>query len=118
MNREIEIYDYLRTVQSDHASLTCMRALSDRFEINSTGEERYNNAHTCLVLPPFVMSVDQLISRLPGGVLTSHLLKACLRNLLAALDFLHTEAHIIHTDIRPKNILLGIEDYSILSFLE
>lgn len=41
-----------------------------------------------------------------------------MRNILAALDFLHTEAQIIHTDLQPNNMLLGIKDDSILSRFE
>ncbi|KAE8334014.1 kinase-like domain-containing protein [Aspergillus sergii] len=33
-------------------------------------------------------------------------LKPCIRQLLVVLDFLHSIAHIIHTDIQLKNLLL------------
>ncbi|RDL30360.1 uncharacterized protein BP5553_10238 [Venustampulla echinocandica] len=46
------------------------------------------------------------------------MVRTTLRNILAALDFLHTEARVIHTDIQPNNILLGIKDDSILSKFE
>ncbi|KAF2215355.1 hypothetical protein CERZMDRAFT_110054 [Cercospora zeae-maydis SCOH1-5] len=35
-----------------------------------------------------------------------------------ALDFLHTEAGIIHTDLQPNNIILGMHDNSILAEFE
>ncbi|KAJ5933241.1 hypothetical protein N7516_007730 [Penicillium verrucosum] len=41
-----------------------------------------------------------------------------LLHTLLALDYLHTEVGIIHTDIQEKNIMLGIDDISILADFE
>ncbi|PWY64201.1 kinase-like protein [Aspergillus eucalypticola CBS 122712] len=53
--------------------------------------------HTCLVHPPLGISLDQLMPLLPGKVMSSSMVRTTMRNILAALDFLHTEAHVIHT---------------------
>lgn len=53
--------------------------------------------HTCLVHPPLGISLDQLTSLLPGKVMSSSMVRTTMRNILAALDFLHTEAQVIHT---------------------
>lgn len=34
----------------------------------------------------------------------------CNRQVLKALKYLHEKCHIIHTDIKPENILLCIDD--------
>ncbi|KAK6829201.1 hypothetical protein RU639_003195 [Aspergillus parasiticus] len=34
--------------------------------------------------------------------------------ILHGLDYLHSECHIIHTDLKPDNIMVKIEDQSIL----
>ncbi|GIJ81647.1 hypothetical protein Asppvi_000146 [Aspergillus pseudoviridinutans] len=55
---------------------------------------------------------------LAAKVLPEKILKLTLSHVLLALDFLHTEAGIVHTDIQEKNIMLGIEDNSILADFE
>ncbi|CAG7916448.1 unnamed protein product [Penicillium olsonii] len=113
--QEIEIYNHLRAIQSDHAGQTCLRPLIDIFHIHSPDG---NSDHTCLVHPPLGISLDQLTQLLPGGVMSSAMVRTTIRNVLAALDFLHTEALVIHTDLQPNNILLGIKDNSVLSKFE
>ena len=39
-----------------------------------------------------------------------------LRRLFYALDFLHTECHVAHTDIKEANILLGADDSVLKAF--
>ncbi|RDW64490.1 uncharacterized protein DSM5745_09901 [Aspergillus mulundensis] len=115
VTQEIEIYNHLNTVQSDHAGRSCLRPLLEVFQTQSPDRQR---VHTCLVHPPLGISLHQLTSLLPRGVMSSAIVRTTIRNVLAALDFLHTEAGVIHTDLQPNNILLGIKDESILSNIE
>lgn len=94
MTREIEIYDHLKSLQSDHAGQLCLRPLCEVFQVQSPDGQ---STHTCLVHPPLGISLDQLSPLLPNGVMSSGVLRVTMRNVLAALDFLHTEAHVIHT---------------------
>ncbi|OJJ45156.1 hypothetical protein ASPZODRAFT_100384 [Penicilliopsis zonata CBS 506.65] len=112
---EVEIYHHLQTIQSDHAGQTCLRPLIDVFQARSPNGD---SLHTCLVHPPLGISLSQLTRLLPGKVMSSAMVRTTIRNVLAALDFLHTEAQVIHTDLQPNNILLGIKDDSTLSQFE
>ncbi|PYH94469.1 kinase-like protein [Aspergillus ellipticus CBS 707.79] len=112
---EIEIYNHLRTIQSNHAGQSCLRPLIGDFQ---TQNPDGHGLHHCLVHSPLGISLDQLMSLLPGRVMSSAMVRTTIRNILAALDFLHTEARVIHTDLQPSNILLGIKDDSILSRFE
>lgn len=94
MTQEIEIYNHLRAIQSDHAGQTCLRPLIEIFDIHSPDG---NRVHNCLVHPPLGISLDQLTQLLPDGVMSSAMIRTTIRNVLAALDFLHTEAQVIHT---------------------
>ncbi|KAJ5352948.1 hypothetical protein N7452_001922 [Penicillium brevicompactum] len=113
--REINVYDHLRTIKSSHAGQLCLRPLIEAFQTPSPDG---HGTHDCLVHPPLGISLDQLTSLLPDGVMSSAMIRTTIRNILAALDFLHTEARVIHTDLQPNNILLGIKDDSILSQFE
>ncbi|KAE8401792.1 kinase-like domain-containing protein [Aspergillus pseudonomiae] len=115
VTREIEIYNHLSTIQSTHAGQSCLRPLIEIFQAQNPGRE---GVHTCLVHPPLGISLDQLTRLLPDRVMSSAMVRTTIRNILAALDFLHTDARIIHTDLQPNNILLGIKDNSILSEFE
>ncbi|KAF3385025.1 hypothetical protein F1880_001841 [Penicillium rolfsii] len=68
----------------------------------------------CLVHPPLAMSICELRHRTSEKVLPEDLLKPVLIHVLLAIDFLHTEAKIVHTDIQENNIMLSVEDESIL----
>ncbi|KAJ5102215.1 hypothetical protein NUU61_004437 [Penicillium alfredii] len=89
INKELEVCTHFSTVQSDHAVQSCLRPLGDHFEIKDPGE---HNIYTCLVHRPLGISLDELIPLLPDKVMNSEIVRMTIRNILAALDFLHTEA--------------------------
>ncbi|KAE8152754.1 protein kinase [Aspergillus avenaceus] len=109
--REKEVYDHLRNVKSSHTGSMFVRRALDGFQISSA-ENSYS--YQCLVHPPLAMSICELRHRTIEKVLPENLLKPTLIHILLALDFLHTEAEIVHTDIQENNIMLSVEDESIL----
>ncbi|CCM06511.1 uncharacterized protein FIBRA_08782 [Fibroporia radiculosa] len=54
----------------------------------------------------------------PGHQLPEECVKSILIRVLYALDFLHSKAKVIHTDLHPKNILVASGDKTIFSDLE
>ncbi|KAL4890117.1 protein kinase [Aspergillus ambiguus] len=108
---ETEVYKHLRNVKSSHIGSVLVRRAIDDFQIRST-DNMYS--YQCLVHPPLAMSLCELRNRAIGKVLPEDLLKPTLIHLLLALDFLHAEAKIVHTDIQENNIMLSVEDESIL----
>ncbi|CAG8122773.1 unnamed protein product [Penicillium salamii] len=92
--REIEVYNHLKTIKSSHAGQSCLRPLIEVFHAQSPDG---HGTHNCLVHPPLGISLNQLTSLLPDGVMSSAMVRTTMRNILAALDFLHTEAGVIHT---------------------
>lgn len=81
------------------------------------------------------MSLYEFRTHLRAKVLPRAMVKLTLVHLLLALDYLHTEAGIVHTgiikhspslgisskqnsDIQEKNIMMAIEDMSILTDFE
>ncbi|OJZ81013.1 hypothetical protein ASPFODRAFT_65521 [Aspergillus luchuensis CBS 106.47] len=102
VSQEIEIYSHLKTIQSDHAGQSCLRSLIETFQVRNP--DGHSN-HTCLVHPPLGISLDQLTPLLPGKVMSSSMVRTTMRNILAALDFLHTETQVIHTGPVPRKSL-------------
>ncbi|KIW47758.1 hypothetical protein, variant 2 [Exophiala oligosperma] len=50
--------------------------------------------------------------------LTEELLRQVLSCVLRAIDYLHSECHLVHTDIKASNIMLGLDDDSVLQAFE
>ncbi|RAK71838.1 putative protein kinase [Aspergillus fijiensis CBS 313.89] len=57
-----------------------------------------HGCHACLVHEPLGMTADFLARMAPRNEKTLDFMKPAIRQLLVALDFLHSECHIIHTD--------------------
>ncbi|KAJ5682377.1 protein kinase [Penicillium macrosclerotiorum] len=116
--REREVYKYLRNVKSRHTGFVLVRRAIDDFQISSA-DNTYS--YQCLVHPPLAMSLCELRNRVTEKVLPEDLLKPTLIHILLAVDFLHTEAKIVHTeffnqilDMQENNAMLTMEDDSIL----
>lgn len=94
--REKQVYEHLRNTKSSHTGSLLVRRAIDDFEISCANN---NYSYQCLVHPPLAMSLCELRNRTIEKLLPEDLLKPILIHILLALDFLHTEAKIVHTGI-------------------
>ncbi|KAK0111542.1 hypothetical protein ONS95_001895 [Cadophora gregata] len=92
-----------------HSGFSFVRTMLDSFKV--LGQE---GPHLCLVYEPMREPLWLFQRRWENGKLPPALVKVYTRFLLQGLDYLHSECHIIHTDLKPDNILLGFEDPSVL----
>ncbi|KAJ5091038.1 kinase-like domain-containing protein [Penicillium argentinense] len=109
--REIEAFEHLKSLKSSHTGTILLRTVLDKFQLRSIDGSHF---YQCLIHPPLAMSLLELRKRTARKVFPENLLKSTLNHILIALDFLHSEAHVIHTDIQEKNVMLDVEDESIL----
>ncbi|GLA25124.1 hypothetical protein ACMYSQ_000105 [Aspergillus niger] len=113
-NHELEIYNRMNAVEVEHPGRDLVRRLFDHFTV--TGP---HGPHVCLVHEPMGMSADTLLQKyIPGNTMTLDEMKTCIRQLLIALDFLHSAARIVHTDLQLKNLLLPVPNTKTLETLE
>jgi len=109
-----------------------MRHAIDMFSLESTS----GDVHECLVHLP--LQTTLLTFQRPGGKrrpFPEDLVKSIMKNLLEALDFVHTEASVTHcgmgsaiiygtsslttiVDLKLSNIMFGVEDESVFKAYE
>uniref|UniRef100_A0A7N8XYF2 non-specific serine/threonine protein kinase n=1 Tax=Mastacembelus armatus TaxID=205130 RepID=A0A7N8XYF2_9TELE len=79
--------------------------LIDDFRISGV-----NGEHVCMVLEVLGHQLLRWIVKSNYTGLPLPCVKSILRQVLQGLDYLHTKCKIIHTDIKPENILLRVDE--------
>ncbi|KAK4202212.1 kinase-like domain-containing protein [Triangularia verruculosa] len=108
---EFNLYSQINKANPSHPGSKFMRTAIDLFTIPQPGGKE----HQCLVLKPAWRNWNQLTAFFPDNRFAPYLLKPGLQQLFQALDYLHTECKLIHTDIKPDNILLDLVDTSLFN---
>ncbi|EFY86149.1 protein kinase domain-containing protein [Metarhizium acridum CQMa 102] len=89
---EFQVLETLGKANPSHPGYRHVRAALDIFQLHRPGGDHY-----CLVQRPMWESWKHLLRRNPTGRFTEPLLKAGLRHLFSALDYLHSECKLVHT---------------------
>jgi dual-specificity kinase len=84
----------------------CVRMLSYFTHVSQQG-----NAHVCLVFEHLGPSLFDVLMRNHFRPLPVPILRAVARQLLEAITFLHEHNQIVHTDIKPENVLIVPSSY-------
>ncbi|KAK6004806.1 hypothetical protein QM012_008668 [Aureobasidium pullulans] len=111
-HRELGIYQHIQGLASNHDGRHHIRKLLDFFDVKGP-----HGKHICLVHEPLGMSFDQVRSFTGGRPFDEDLIRQTFRPILNGLDFLHKEANVIHTDVQPNNLLMGIHENTALDRL-
>ncbi|KAM4613493.1 SRSF protein kinase 3-like isoform 2-T3 [Polymixia lowei] len=69
-----------------------------------------NGEHVCMVLEVLGHQLLKWIIKSNYTGLPLACVKSILRQILQGLDYLHTKCKIIHTDIKPENILIRVDE--------
>jgi serine/threonine-protein kinase SRPK3 len=92
--RELDVYRHLNSMTTAHVGCTLVRTAHDNFHIRTS-----KGNHLCLIHAPLGMSLAGLRARAAGKKLSEELLKLTLIHIFHALDFLHSEAKVVHTGV-------------------
>ncbi|XP_063164085.1 SRSF protein kinase 2 isoform X1 [Candoia aspera] len=79
--------------------------LIDDFKISGM-----NGIHVCMVFEVLGHHLLKWIIKSSYQGLPIHCVKSIIRQVLQGLDYLHSKCKIIHTDIKPENILMCVDD--------
>ncbi|EFY84567.1 serine/threonine-protein kinase, putative [Metarhizium acridum CQMa 102] len=111
---ELDISIHLSTVKSQHRGRAILGTAIESFVLDSpTG-----SSHLALVFEPMREPLWLFRRRIMGQDKATRpwmpLVKGYIQILLEGLDFLHEQGHIIHTDLKPDNIMVTFEDQSVI----
>lgn len=64
--------------------------------------------HLCIVYDVLREPIDECRDKYLGGTFSSTKLRVLLPALLQGLDYMHSECHVVHTDLKADNIMMGL----------
>ncbi|KAG2023644.1 CMGC/SRPK protein kinase [Coprinopsis cinerea AmutBmut pab1-1] len=102
---EIKLLSRVASVSPDHPGRAHIVSFLDSF--SHQGPE---SSHICIVFEPLGENLLALIERNKKKGVPKALVKIIAKQVLLGLQYLHDECDLVHTDIKPENILISIPD--------
>lgn len=102
---EIKLLDKVTSSEIHHPGHEHVIQLLDTFT-----HQGPNGVHVCMVFEVLGENLLGLIRRYKHRGIPVVFVKQIAKQLLAALDFLHRMCGVIHTDLKPENVLIEIGD--------
>jgi serine/threonine protein kinase len=109
---------YTETAEDEMRLLRCVRAGGPRDSrrerivqlLEDFKVEGVNGSHICMVFEVLGHHMLNFIIGSNYQGIPLHNVKLIMRQVLEGLDYLHSKCHIIHTDIKPENVLVCVDE--------
>ncbi|KAK2029527.1 protein kinase [Colletotrichum zoysiae] len=111
-SNEVAVSNHIKSIDAEHPGKARLRTVLERFQI-----QRSSGHHQCLLFSPLGMTYTEFRNHFPAHSISTDLLQQSLLMILLGLDFLH-QAGVVHTDVSPKNILLGAKGSTVFSQIQ
>lgn len=102
---EIKLLQRIVSANPEHPGKAHVVQLLDSFEHKGP-----NGMHVCMVFEVLGENLLGLIKRYNHRGIPMPLVKQIAKQVLLGLDYMHRECGIIHTDLKPENVLIEIGD--------
>lgn len=102
---EIKLLKRIVSANPNHPGKAHVVQLLDSFEHRGP-----NGLHVCMVFEVLGENLLGLIKRYNHRGIPMPLVKQITKQVLLGLDYMHRECEIIHTDLKPENVLIEIGD--------
>ncbi|KAG2146510.1 kinase-like protein [Suillus bovinus] len=102
---EIKLLSQVAAANPHHPGRLHVVSFLDSFE-----HRALQDTHVCIVLEPLGETLLALIQRNKKKGVPKPLVKVIAKQVLLGLQYLHDECDLVHTDIKPENILISIPD--------
>ncbi|KAL2355413.1 serine/threonine-protein kinase SRPK2 [Cryomyces antarcticus] len=102
---EIKLLNKVVQANVNHPGRAHVVSLLDSFNLKGP-----NGMHVCMVFEVLGENLLGLIKRWNHRGIPMPLVKQITKQVLLGLDYLHRECGIIHTDLKPENVLIEIGD--------
>ncbi|AWP09597.1 putative SRSF protein kinase 1 [Scophthalmus maximus] len=102
---EIKLLRSVRNSGPNDPNREMVVQLLDDFKISGV-----NGTHVCMVFEVLGHHLLKWIIKSNYQGLPLPCVKSIIRQVLQGLDYLHTKCEIIHTDIKPENILMSVDE--------